>query len=107
MAGEMAESHKSEKLKLSCPFFHFQDLKNPFIPDLRISCTFNSGKKADSVKELPANAGDRGSVLGWGRASGEGNGNPLQYSCLVNSMDGGAWRDTVHGVIKSRTGLRD
>ena len=39
--------------------------------------------------------------------SGEGNGTPLQYSCLENPMDGGAWRATVHGVAKSRTGLSD
>ena len=42
------------------------------------------------VKNLPANAGDTGSIPGWGRSSGEGNGNPLQYSCLGNSMDRGA-----------------
>ena len=42
----------------------------------------------------------------WGRSSGEGNSNPLQYSCLQNSMDRGAWRATVHRVAKSRTGLK-
>ena len=55
------------------------------------------------VKNLPANARDVGSVLGWGRSPGEGNGNPLQYSCLGNSMDREAWWATVHGVAKSRT----
>ena len=44
---------------------------------------------------------------GWGRSSGEENGNPLQYSCLENSMDGGAWWATVHGVAKSQTQLND
>ena len=48
-------------------------------------------------------AGDPGSIPGWGRSPGEGNGNPLQYSCLENPMDGGAWWATVHGVAKSRT----
>ena len=48
------------------------------------------------VKNLPANAGDSGSVPGSGRSPGEGNGNPLQYSCLGNPMDRGAWRVTVH-----------
>ena len=43
--------------------------------------------------------------LGWERSLGEGNGNPLQYSCLENSMDRGAWWATVHGVAKSRTRL--
>ena len=49
------------------------------------------------------NAGNPGSTPGSGRSSGEGNGNPLQYSCLENPMDGGAWWATVHGVTKSRT----
>ena len=60
------------------------------------------------VKNLPANAGDTedmGSIPGSGRTPGEGNGNPLQYSCLDTSMDRGAWRATVHGVAKSRTQL--
>ena len=57
------------------------------------------------VKNSPANAGDSrdpGSIPGSGRAPGEGNSNPLQYSCLENSMDRGAWWATVHGVTKSR-----
>ena len=57
------------------------------------------------VKNLPATARDVGLITGLGRFSGEGNGNPLQYSCLENPMDRGAWRATVHGVVKSRTRL--
>ena len=53
------------------------------------------------VKSLPANAGDTGSILGSGRSPGEGNGNPLQYSCLGNPMDRGTWQATAHGVAKS------
>ena len=53
------------------------------------------------------NAGDPGSTPGWGRAPGEGNGNPLQYSCLENPTDGGACWATVHGVAKSQTRLSD
>ena len=53
------------------------------------------------------NVGDLGSIPGLGRSPGEGNGNPLQYSCLENSMDGGAWWATVHGVTKSQTQLSD
>ena len=53
------------------------------------------------------NAGDLGSIPGSGRSPGEGNGNPLQYSCLENPMDGRAWLATVHGVAKSRTRLSD
>ena len=49
------------------------------------------------------NVGDLGSILGSGRSPGEGNGNPLQYSCLENPMDGGAWWATVHGVTESWT----
>ena len=61
------------------------------------------------VKNLPAsagNAGDVSSITGSVRAPGEGNGNPLQYSYLGNSIDKGAWWDTVHGVTNSQTGLR-
>ena len=50
-----------------------------------------------------SNVGDPGWIPGSGRSPGEGNGNPLQYSCLENSMDGGAWWATVHGVAKSQT----
>ena len=53
------------------------------------------------------NVGDPGSIPGSGRSSGEGNGNPLQYSCLENPMDGGAWWATVHGIFNSRTQLRN
>ena len=57
------------------------------------------------VKNLPANPGDSGLIPGSGRSPGEVNGNPLQFSCLGNSMDRGAWRAAVHGVPKSRTRL--
>ena len=59
------------------------------------------------VKNQPDNAGDLGSMPGWGRSPGEGNDNPLQYSCLENTMDGGAWWAIVHGVAKSQTRLSD
>ena len=55
------------------------------------------------VKKPSANAGDADSILGLGRFSGEGNGNPLQYSCLENPMDRGSWWATVHGVAESDT----
>ena len=54
-------------------------------------------------KASACNAGDPGSIPGLGRSPGEGNGNPLQYSCLENPMDRGAWRATVHGVAESDT----
>ena len=67
-------------------------------------------KKASGgdVKNLPANEGDKGylgSIPGSGRSLGRVNRNPLQYFCLENSMDGGAWRTIVHGVTKSQTPL--
>ena len=55
------------------------------------------------VKNLPANAGDVGSILGLGRSPGVGNGNSLQYSCLENSMGRVAWWATVHGATESDT----
>ena len=58
-------------------------------------------------KASACNAGDPGSIPGLGRSPGEGNGNPLQYSCLENPMDGGAWQATVHVVTKSQTQLSD
>ena len=57
------------------------------------------------VKESACDAGDTGSITGSGRSLGEGNGNPLQYSCLGNAMDRGAWRAAVHGLANSRTWL--
>ena len=62
----------------------------------------NSDGKASAY-----NVEDPGSIPGSGRSSGEGNGNPLQYSCLENPMDGGAWQSTVHRVTKSWTQLSD
>ena len=52
------------------------------------------------VKKPPANAGEMDSIRGLGRSPGEGNGNPLQYSCLENPMDRGAWQATVYGVAR-------
>ena len=70
----------------------------------------NSWTRLSDWSDLRAsacNAGDLGSIPGLGRSPGEGNGNPLQHSCLENLMDGEAWWATVHGVAKSRTGPSD
>ena len=75
-----------------------------------------SGQKFEQTPDFPGgsdgkasacNAGDLGSIPGSERSPGERNGNPLQYSCPENPMDGGAWWATVHGVTKSRTRLSD
>ena len=57
-------------------------------------------------RKFAYNVGDVGSVFELGRSPKEGNGNPLQYSCLENPLDGGAWRATVHGVAESQTQLK-
>ena len=62
---------------------------------------------AETVKNLPANVVDPGSIPGSGGSPGEGNGYPLQYSCLENSMDRGTWQATVHGATKSQIPLSD
>ena len=59
------------------------------------------------VKKSACNAGDQGSIPKLVRSSGEGNSNPLQYSCLENPMDRGVWQTTVHGIAKSQTRLSD
>ena len=71
---------------------------------IRILGGFPGGSE---VKASACNAGDLGSIPGPERSPGEANGNPLQYSCLENPMNGGAWWATVHGVANSRTGLSD
>ena len=70
----------------------------------RLSVGFPGGSDG---KESACSAGDPGSIPGSGRSPEGGNGNSLQYSCLGNSMDRGAWRATVLGVTKSQTPLRD
>ena len=62
---------------------------------------------AQMAKVSAYNEEDLGSIPGLGRSPGEGNGNPLQYSCLENPMDRGAWQAIVHGVAESQTQLND
>ena len=66
------------------------------------SCGPQASPCSSVGKESACNAGDLSSIPGWGRPPGEGNGNPLQYSCLENHMDRGAWWATVHGVARVR-----
>ena len=88
-------------------FLHWQDVK-PGVTNISLSIFREGQAKAgfpggSDAKASASNAGDPGSVPGSGRSPGEGNGNPLRYSCLENSMGGGACWATVHGVAKSRT----
>ena len=69
--------------------------------------TVRASLVAQRLKRLPAMQETWVRSLGLGRSPGEGNGNPLRYSCLENPMDRGAWWATVHGVAKSRTLLSD
>ena len=59
------------------------------------------------INNLPANAGDMGMIPGWGSSPAKENGNPLQYSCLGNPKDRGAWQAIAHGVAKSQIPLSD
>ena len=68
---------------------------------------FTDGSVGKEIACSAEDTGDLGSIPGLGRSPGEGNGNPLQYSRLKNSMDRGAWQATVHGVAKSWTQLSD
>ena len=68
--------------------------------------TLKGFSRGSVVKNPPINTGDANSILGLGRAPEGGHGNLLQYSCLENPMDRGAWQATVHGVPKSRTRLK-
>ena len=84
---------KSFSQSVACPFILFNKVLG-----------FPGGLE---VKASASSAGDLGSIPGSGRSPGEGNGNPLQYSCLENPVDRGAWWATVHGVAKSWTRLSD
>ena len=68
-----------------------------YYAELNTILTFSGGSDG---KGSAYNAGDLGSISGEGRSPGDGNGNPLQYSCLQNPMDKGVWRAIVHGVTK-------
>ena len=67
----------------------------------RVFYSFPPKPRSSDDEESACSAGDLGSISGWGRSPGEGNGNPLQGPCLENSMDRGAWWATVLGVTKS------
>ena len=82
-------------------------VKKSSLPLMRPLLTLLGFPYSSVSKESACNAGDPGLIPGLGRSPGEGNGNPLQCSCLENPMDRGAWQATVHGVTKSWTQLSD
>ena len=97
-------------------------LENPHGQRSLVGCSPLGHKELDTTERLstaqqhsppgkmrihPEIREDKEALYGWGRSPGEGNGYPLQYSCLENSMDRGAWRATVHGVAKSWAQLSD
>ena len=100
--------HSASLQKLSCSTMisgHKQETEIGYnTTNLYVNLRFPGGSE---VKASACNAGHLGSIPGSGRSPREGNGNPLQYSCLGNPMNAGAWWPTVHGVTKSRTQLSD
>ena len=90
-----------------CESWTIKKVKHRRIDAFELWCWRRFFPGGSDGKASARNAGDTGSIPGLGRSPGEGNGNPLQYCCLENSMDGGAWWATVHGVAKSRTRLSD
>ena len=88
--GEYMRNTDSQSGELSCVVYEYLESIGGFLG-------------GSGIKNVPANAGDLGSILGSGRFPGERNGNPFQYSCLQNPMDRGAWQATVHGVTESDT----
>ena len=119
----LLQHHSSETSILWCSDFFIVQLSHPYMTTGKttaltrrtfvgkvISLLFNMLSRASLVAQWVESAysvGKPSSIPGLGRSPGEGNGNPLQYSCLENSMDRGAWWPTVHGVTKSRTQLSD
>ena len=81
-----------------CP----EQLHCSFLDDSPSSKSLLGFPSGSVVKNPPVLAGDLGSIAGWGRSPGGGHGSPLQYSCLENPMDRGAWRAAVHGVTVRR-----
>ena len=101
------QPHEPQQARPPCssptPGVFFSKYKTFLLP---ISCRtllYFSFPGGSVVKNLPARAGDMGLIHGLGRSPGEGNGNPLQYSCLENFMDRGAWWAAVHRITKNQT----
>ena len=94
------QTHRAKK-------YHAQGLKDGSDSKKSIQHLVDGFLCGSDGKASACNAGDLGLIPGSGRSPGEGNGKPLQYSCLGNPMNGGAWQAIVHGVAKSQTQLSD
>ena len=89
----------------NCTYVCYSGWNTHFPQKTMFSCRVERSHVAQSVKCLPAMQERAGSTIGSGSSPGEGNGNPLQYSCLENPMDRGAWQATVHGITRVRHDL--
>ena len=96
---------REKKICVSIRIFHYPVGTMLSLINFHVSYTRPFG--GSDSKESACKAGNLGSIPGLGRSSGEGNGYPLQYSCLENPMNRGAWQNTVHGAAKSQTRLSD
>ena len=93
---------QAQRGKVTCPVVHSSSSEPKL--KLRFVCKYTSGHlQWLGGKDSTCDARDMGLIPGWERSPGGGHGNPLQYSCLENPMDGGAWWATVHGVTKLDT----
>ena len=97
------QQHDAEKrgFRAREPWFCIPSLPMPSLLDLNQLFPFSDFPAGSDSEASACNAGDPGSIPGLGRSPGEGNGNPLQYCCLENPTDGGAWQALVHGVAES------
>ena len=97
-------SRQPDFCDINCSIFNQKLSETEIRNKTPVFSSINQTPGGSEVKACACNAGDQGSISGSGRSPGEGNGNPLQYSCLENPMDG-TWWATVHGVTKNRTRL--
>ena len=101
MVSLVAQMVKIICLQCRRPGFNHWVRKIPWRRDRLPTTVFLGFPGSSAGKESTCNVGDQGSIPGLGRSPGEGYSYPLQYSCLENPMDGGAWKAAVHGVTKS------
>ena len=103
---KLPDTHR--QVWLSLLWCHFSCLLGPGVHKLLFVASVNYGFPGGSdSKASICNAGDMGSIPGLGKSPGEGNGNPLQHSCLESPVDRRTWWATVHGMAKSQTRLSD